>query len=77
MITLSPESHIILRISLFSESAGEDEEEEAAEGMGSSLRRIPKDTETCIDMPKHDTAIATTCLLEKPMIDKKVKVTLL
>ncbi|KAG5873088.1 hypothetical protein JTB14_037646 [Gonioctena quinquepunctata] len=49
-------------------SPNENEEEEKVEGMV-SLNKM-KGTETCIDMPRTE---MTTCLLEKPPIDKKVK----
>ena len=50
----------------FAESPGEDEEE-----AGSGLAKSGP-TETCIEMVRTD-GLATN-LLEKPMIDKKVKV---
>ncbi|KAJ8982357.1 hypothetical protein NQ317_013108 [Molorchus minor] len=46
-----------------------DDEEEAGEGVV-SLNKV-RGTDTFIDMPRTETA--TTCLLEKPPIDKKVK----
>lgn len=52
------------------ESAGEDEKE--TEEGSLSLNKIGG-TETYIDMPRTETS-TTTFLLEKPPIDKKVKV---
>lgn len=53
------------------ESAGEDEEEA---GQGSGLRGgSTGGTDTYIDIPKADGSLSTN-LLEKPCIDKKVKV---
>lgn len=55
---------------LFPESACEDEKETEAGLL--SLNKIGN-TETYIDMPRTETT-TTTFLLEKPPIDKKVKV---
>ncbi|XP_031341305.1 transient receptor potential-gamma protein isoform X1 [Photinus pyralis] len=52
------------------ESAGEDEEEERR---GSVPRGLPGGTDTYIDMPRSDLPSTNTNLLEKPMVDKKVK----
>nr|CAI5861902.1 unnamed protein product [Callosobruchus analis] len=53
------------------ENTVDDDEEEAGEGVV-SLTKIGGTTDTCIDMPRAETT-TTTCLLEKPPIDKKVK----
>lgn len=57
---------------MLAESAGEDEEEA---GQGSVLRggNSGGGTDTYIDIPKTDGTLAMN-LLEKPCIDKKVKV---
>lgn len=57
------------------ESAGEDEEEEAAEEGSMTNKSKAGDTDTYIDMLKTDGMLPITSLLEKPpVLDKKVKV---
>ncbi|CAG9826404.1 unnamed protein product [Diabrotica balteata] len=53
-----------------SPAENEEEEEETEEGMMVSNKK--RGSQTCIEIPRTDTT--SMCLLEKPPIDKKVKV---